>query len=104
MSEPWHELRAQLIDLQTQLAFQEDALHTLDGVVAAQQKQLDKMAQANARLERQIAEIIDIAVVLQSLKIPLYIVYLIDNRARKVVIQRYLLQNIFSLEALAVSF
>jgi SlyX protein len=51
-------MRAQLIELQTQLAFQEDALHTLDGVVAAQQLRLDKMEQMNARLERQLAQML----------------------------------------------
>lgn len=58
MTEPWHELRAQLIELQTQLAFQEDALQTLDDVVAAQQLRLDKMEQTNTRLELQLAELI----------------------------------------------
>ncbi len=37
------ELRAQLVELQTQLAFQEDALQTLDGVVTAQQQRIDQL-------------------------------------------------------------
>ena len=58
MSESIEELRAQLIELQTQLAFQEDVLHTLDNVVTLQQQRIDKMEQTNARLELQLAELL----------------------------------------------
>lgn len=37
------ELREQLFELQTQLAFQEDVLQVLDGVVTAQQQQIDQL-------------------------------------------------------------
>ena len=37
------ELRLQLVELQTQLAFQEDTLQALDGVVTAQQQQIDNL-------------------------------------------------------------
>lgn len=37
------ELREQLVELQTQLAFQEDVLQVLDGVVTAQQQQIDQL-------------------------------------------------------------
>jgi len=56
MSEPWHELKAQLIELQTQLAFQEDVLQALDKVVTDQQQRLDQLALVNTRLEQQLSE------------------------------------------------
>ncbi len=37
------ELRRQLVELQTQLAFQEDTLQALDGVVTRQQQQIDQL-------------------------------------------------------------
>lgn len=58
MSEPWQELRAQLVELQTQLAFQEDTLAALDAVVAQQQRQLDRLGQLGERLERQFGELL----------------------------------------------
>lgn len=57
MSEPLQELSAQLVELQTQLAFQEDALQALDRVVTAQQQQMDKLLRTNARLEQQVSEL-----------------------------------------------
>jgi len=51
------QLQEQLIELQTQLAFQEDAVHALDQIVIAQQQRLDQLEQANTRLERQITEL-----------------------------------------------
>lgn len=52
-----HELQAQLIELQSQLAFQEDAIQALDRVVAAQQLQIDKLVRIKSRLEEQMADI-----------------------------------------------
>jgi SlyX protein len=57
MSEPLQELRAQLIELQTQLTFQEDVLQALDRVVTAQQQQMDKLLRTNSRLEQQVSEL-----------------------------------------------
>lgn len=54
MSEVWREISAQLIELQTQLAFQEDALQALDNVVTSQQQSIDRLAQLQQRLERQL--------------------------------------------------
>ncbi|MDB6060624.1 MAG: hypothetical protein JWM78_727 [Verrucomicrobiaceae bacterium] len=51
------ELRNQLVELQTQLAFQEDTLHALDLVVTAQQQQMDKILRVNSRLEQQVSEL-----------------------------------------------
>jgi SlyX protein len=51
------ELRAQLIELQTQLAFQEDTLQSLDRTVTAQQQQLDKVLRINSRLEQQVSDL-----------------------------------------------
>lgn len=57
--EKWNELSAQLVELQTQLAFQEDALQSLDDVVASQQRSLDQLLQFQQRLEQRIAELSD---------------------------------------------
>ena len=57
MNEQLHELRAQLVELQTQLAFQEDALQALDRVVTAQQQQMDKLLRINQRMEHQVADL-----------------------------------------------
>ncbi len=46
----------QLIELQAQLAFQEDVIQTLDNVVVAQQRRLDQLEQNQHRLEKQLAE------------------------------------------------
>jgi SlyX protein len=58
VSEPWLELREQLVELQTQLAFQEDTLRALDSVVTHQQQRLDRLGQLGERLERQFAELL----------------------------------------------
>jgi SlyX protein len=55
--EQWRELTAQLVDLQTQLAFQEDTLQALDNVITSQQQSLDRLTQSQQRLERQLAEL-----------------------------------------------
>lgn len=57
MNEPWRQLQQQLVELQTQLAFQEDAVQALDGIVIAQQQRLDQLEQSNARLEKQLADL-----------------------------------------------
>lgn len=51
------DLREQLVELQTQLAFQEDALQALDAVVTRQQQQLDRLGELVERLQRQHAEL-----------------------------------------------
>jgi SlyX protein len=56
--EQLQQLQQQLIELQTQLAFQEDAVQALDDVVIAQQHRLDQLAQHNLRLEKQLAEVL----------------------------------------------
>lgn len=53
----WRELKAQLVELQTQLAFQEDALQTLDNAVMAQQQRIDQLTLINSRLEQQLGEL-----------------------------------------------
>ena len=53
------ELREQMIELQTQLSFQEDTLRALDQAVTSQQQQLDRLAQLNTRLERQFGELLE---------------------------------------------
>lgn len=53
----WRELSAQLVELQTQLAFQEDALQALDAVVTRQQQSIDRLLLLQQRLERQLAEL-----------------------------------------------
>ena len=57
MNESMHELREQLIELQTQLSFQEDTLLALDRIVTAQQQQLDKVLRINSRLEQQVSDL-----------------------------------------------
>ena len=57
MNEQLHELRKQLVELQTQLAFQEEALLALDRVVATQQQQMDKLLRINQRFEQQMADL-----------------------------------------------
>lgn len=51
------DLREQLVELQTQLAFQEDALQALDAVVTRQQQQLDRLGELVERLQRQHTEL-----------------------------------------------
>jgi SlyX protein len=51
------ELRAQLVELQTQVAFQEDALQALDRVVIGQQRQLDDMARLLQRWQQAVGEL-----------------------------------------------
>lgn len=58
MNDSGAELREQLVELQTQLAFQEDALRALDAVVTDQQQRLDRLTQLSARLERQFGELV----------------------------------------------
>jgi SlyX protein len=51
------ELRAQLVELQTQVAFQEDALQALDLVVTRQQQQLDDMDRLLQRWQQVVGEL-----------------------------------------------
>lgn len=57
MSESTIELQAQLIELQTQLAFQEDTLTALDQVVTTQQRQIEQLNALCGRLARQLEQI-----------------------------------------------
>jgi len=51
------EWQRQLIELQTQVAFQEDALSELDDVVAAQQRQIEQLTLLCERLGRQLEQV-----------------------------------------------
>ncbi len=51
------QLQLQLVELQTQLAFQEDMVAALDRVVIAQQQRLEQLEQSSGRLERQLAHL-----------------------------------------------
>ncbi|HSB95245.1 MAG TPA: SlyX family protein [Spongiibacteraceae bacterium] len=53
----WRELNRQLVELQMQMAFQEDVLTALDNVVTSQQQNLDRLTKSQQRLERQLAEL-----------------------------------------------
>jgi SlyX protein len=52
------ELSEQLVELQTQLAFQEDTLQALDAVVTRQQQQLDRLSELTGHLQRQFADLL----------------------------------------------
>jgi SlyX protein len=56
--ESWQQLQVQLVDLQMQLAFQEDVVRALDNVVIAQQQRLDQLELSNARLEKQLGDML----------------------------------------------
>lgn len=58
MGETLQQLQQQLVELQTQVAFQEDVIRALDDVVIAQQQRLDQLEQSNQRVERQLAEML----------------------------------------------
>jgi SlyX protein len=57
MTEAVTELQAQLIELQTQLAFQEDTVTALDRAVTAQQRQINQLTALCERLSGQIAQV-----------------------------------------------
>lgn len=57
MHAAWREVKAQLVELQTQLAFQEDTLQALDNVVTDQQQRIDQLTLINSRLEHQLGEL-----------------------------------------------
>ena len=57
MNEPWQQLQQQLVELQTQLTFQEDVVQALDCIVIAQQQRLDQLERSNAQLEKQLADL-----------------------------------------------
>jgi SlyX protein len=59
MNEQLQELRAQLVEIQTQLAFQEDTLQALDRAVAAQQRQIDQLLQLSEHMGRQVSDLSD---------------------------------------------
>lgn len=56
-AEQWRELNTQLVELQTQLTFQEDVLQALDTVVTRQQQSIDRLLLLQQRLERQLIEL-----------------------------------------------
>lgn len=51
------ELSQQLFDLQSQLAFQEDTIQTLDGIVTRQQARLDQIEAVIEQLKAQLVEL-----------------------------------------------
>ena len=58
MSESIDDLKAQVVDLQTQLAFQEDTIAALDAVVTGQQQSIDRLTLLCDRLARQVDQVI----------------------------------------------
>lgn len=60
MNESPDVLREQLIELQTQIAFQENNLSDLDAVVTAQQRRIDDLEQLYGRLVRQLDQMADV--------------------------------------------
>jgi SlyX protein len=57
MSENPDDLKSQLVDLQTQLAFQEDTIAALDRVVAGQQREIGRLTLICERLARQFDQL-----------------------------------------------
>ncbi len=57
MTETVAELQTQLIELQTQLAFQEDTLSALDTIVTTQQRQIDQLTLMCERLQQQLNQV-----------------------------------------------
>jgi SlyX protein len=57
MTESIAEIQLQLIDLQTQVAFQEDTLTALDDVVTSQQRQIERLTALCERLSRQLDQV-----------------------------------------------
>ncbi|MCR8923265.1 SlyX family protein [Dasania sp. GY-MA-18] len=54
MAEPDSDMREQLVDLQSQLAFQEDTIYTLNQIVTEQQQQLERLNEMINQLKLQI--------------------------------------------------
>ena len=57
MNESWQQLQQQLIDLQTQLAFQEDMVQALNRIVIEQQQRLEQLEQSKGRFETQLTDL-----------------------------------------------
>lgn len=57
MSENSDDLKTQMVDLQTQLAFQEDTIAALDAVVTGQQREIDRLTLLCDRLARQLDQL-----------------------------------------------
>ncbi len=57
MTDTVAELQTQLIELQTQLAFQEDTLSALDTIVTTQQRQIDQLTLMCERLQQQLNQV-----------------------------------------------
>lgn len=51
-------MRDELLEVQTQLSFQEDSLQTLNDVVTRQQKDIDRLTREVARLHEQFCGLI----------------------------------------------
>ncbi len=49
-------LEAQIVDLQTRVAYQDDTLQQLNDVIAAQQQQIERLTQAIQRLSEQMRD------------------------------------------------
>ena len=52
-SESW---AARIVELETRLAFQDDTLEELDGVIISQQQQLDRLESDLAQVKRQLKQ------------------------------------------------
>ena len=57
--DPIARLEAQLVELQSQLAFQEDTLQTLNDIVTRQQDELDALRARYAQLEQQFEGVLE---------------------------------------------
>jgi SlyX protein len=57
MSENPDDLKSQLIELQTQLAFQEDTIAALDAVVTGQQREIERLTLICNRLASQLDQL-----------------------------------------------
>ncbi len=53
------QLQGQLVELQSQLAFQEDTLQALDDVVTQQQQQIDRLTAHSQQLKSQLERAIN---------------------------------------------
>ncbi|MGO0307931.1 SlyX family protein [Endozoicomonas acroporae] len=51
-------MQDELLELQTQLSFQEDTIAQLNEVVTRQQKDIDRLTEAMAQLKKQFAEMV----------------------------------------------
>ena len=52
-------MKEELLEMQTQLSFQEDTIAQLNDVVTRQQKQIDMLAQAIEQLKKQLKDVVE---------------------------------------------